>query len=276
MKFDWYQASIPEVDPGLILDVLDKSDYYGQWEEQQPLKGYSFGAQFVIGDQVRFTLNHGGTNAEYGANVMATGGNAPILAEILRDKFSVHKISRVDVCEDYYHKDVYKYLRKKALKVAREGRVQVREIVKPLPESDDGRTLYLGSEKSAISFRLYEKGKQLELALEWIRAELQARPKKGMKDILSHLKPEDIWGVCKWSHALAKQLGNKNLQRVESVIYQPSDHERTRRFMLYQYRKVFERMLGDHGTWEAVGAQIGYDIEHGHEEFEKTFLSPLK
>lgn len=272
MKFDWYQASIPEVNPGLIMDALAKDDYYGQWVEVRPLKGYDIGAQFVLGTEVKYRINHGGQNAEYGANVLGSGGFAQDLANVIKLKFPVHRISRVDVCEDYHHKDVYKYLRRKSLSIAKEHKVQVREIVKPLPESDDGRTLYLGSQKSSISFRLYEKGKQLGCGTEWVRAELQARPQKKMKEILSRLSAEEIWGVSKWSHALASSMGNKNAVRIKPVIFQPSDRERAYRWFLKQYGPLLIEMKDDHGSWEALGGQIGYDLEHPDEERTKIEL----
>lgn len=275
MRFDWYQASIPGVSPEAIMQTLQASDYYGQWEEVRPLKGYDVGAQFVAGDEVLYRINHGGQNAEYGANVLGSGMAAQKLSQVIRTNFPTHRVSRVDSCEDYHHKDVYDYLRKKALKIAQEQKVAVREIVKPLAESDDGRTLYLGSQTSAVTMRIYEKGKQLGCGTEWVRAELQVRPQKDRKALVSQLSATEVWAMAKWSHAMAVQLGHKDLKRVEANVYQPSDHERAYRFMLRQYRKVLEQMHGSHGSWDAVGAQIGYDLAN-LEEREKVALRPVK
>lgn len=276
MKFDWYQASIPEVNPEVVMATLAAADYYGQWEEARPMKGYEVGAQFVIGSEVIYKINHGGQNAQYGANVIGSGGSAPKLAEIVREKFPVHRVSRVDSCEDYHHPDAYDYLRKVALKIAKEQKVQCREIVKPLEESDDGRTLYLGSQTSAISMRIYEKGKQLGCGTEWVRAELQARPQKDTKSIIAMLSPTEVWGLSKWSHSMAIQLGKKDLQRVDAQVYQQSDHDRAYRFLLRQYRRVLEQMHTVHGSWEVVGAQIGLDLEHIHDLPSKASLRPVK
>lgn len=276
MKFDWYQASIPEVRPEVVMDALSASDYYGEWVETRPLKGYDVGSQFVMGQEVLYRINHGGQNAEYGPNVLGSGAAAPKLAEVIRTNFPSHRVSRLDSCVDYHHPDVYSYLRKKALKIAKEQKVQVREIVKPLEESDDGRTLYLGSQTSAISMRIYEKGKQLGCGIEWVRAELQVRPQKQTKLIASMLSPLEVWGLAKWSHAMAVQMGNADLQRVDAEVYQQSDHDRAYRFMLKQYRRVLERMNVTHGSWETVGAQIGYDLAHILDQTEKASLKPVK
>ena len=163
-----------------------------------------------------------------------------------------------------------------ALRIAKEQKLIVREIVKPLKESDDGRTLYLGSATSAIMGRIYEKGKQLDCGVEWVRAELQIRPKKEAKSFVSLMSPRDEWGLSKWSHAMSVELGNSDLERVSAVVYHQSDHDRAYRFMLKQYAKVFQQMNACHGSPEAVGAQIFHDLEHIHDLPEKASLTPVK
>lgn len=258
------------------MAALSLSNYYGDWEQIRPMKNYSSAAAFVVGSEAKFKIHFGGQNEEHGANVIGSGADAQVLADVMRDQFPAHRVSRVDSCEDYYHPQAYDYLRKVALKIGQVHRVQCREIVKPLAESDDGRTLYLGSSTSAVSMRIYEKGKQLDCDKEWVRAELQIRPQKEQKALIAYLDPKEVWGLAKWSHAMGVQLGNKNLQRVEAQVYQPSDHERTYRFMIGQFFRTFDRMLADHGSPEAVGAQIFHDLRHMKDEAEKASLRPVK
>ena len=275
MKFDWYQASLPQADPEVVMSTLAAADYYGEWQETKPSKGYSVGSQFIVGDQVLYRLNHGGQNEEHGPNIAASGAPAQKLADLVREHFPGHRVSRLDSCEDYHHKDVYDYLKKKALKIAKDQKVAVREIVKPLAECDDGRTLYLGSDTSVVSMRIYEKGKQLGVSDDWVRAELQVRPKKKAKSLVALLSPNEVWGLAKWSHALAVQMGLEKLKRVDAHVYQPSDHDRAYAFMLRQYRKVLEQKLAVHGSWETVGAQIGLDLMELDQEPEKASLRPV-
>ena len=272
MRFDWYQASIPGVPAEVVMGAIAAMDYYGEWEQSRPAKNYDSAASFVVGNESRFRINFGGQNAEHGPNVVGSGESAQVLADLIRDKFPAHRVSRLDSCEDYHHKDAYDYLRKLALKIAKDQRVQCREIVKPLSHSDDGRTLYLGSQTSAVSMRIYEKGKQLGVSSDWVRAELQLRPQKDVKAVAAMLNSNEVWGLSKWSHAMAVQLGQKDLQRVNAQVYQPSDHDRAYRFMIRQYRKVLEQMLASHGSPEAVGAQIFYDLAHADDEPAKASL----
>lgn len=276
MKFDWYQASIPNVPPEVVMEALSRSDFYGEWEKIPPMRNYGDAAAFVVGNESKFKIHFGGHNQEHGANVIGSGTHAQVLADVVRDRFPMHRVSRLDSCEDYYHPDAYDYLRKVAMRIGKLHRVNCREIVKPLPDSDDGRTFYLGSSTSAVSMRIYEKGKQLQTDSEWVRAELQVRPQKENKATLAMLDPVAVWGMSKWSHEMCVHLGNKNLQRVEAQVYQASDHERAYRWMLKQYGKVFEQMLASHGSPEAVGAQIFYDLEHPEDEAEKTSLRLVK
>ena len=273
MKFDWYQASIPEVKPAAVMAALAKSDYYGEWQESRPLKGYDAGAEFNVGGETRFRINFGGQNEQHGPNVLASGGAAPLLAQVIRRHFPRHRVSRLDSCEDFHHRDAYPYLRKIALRVAKLQKVQCREIVKPIAESDDGRTLYLGGASSAVTMRIYEKGKQLGCGTEWVRAELQVRPQKDVKQVVATLSPVEVWGIAKWSHSMGVQIGNTDLQRVDTSIYQPSDHDRAYHFMLGQYRKVLEQMHATHGSWDTVGAQIGYDLAHRDEDINRIKLT---
>lgn len=258
------------------MNTLAASDYYGEWQETRPLQGYSVGAQFVVGDQVLYRLQHGGQNEEYGPNVAASGAPAQKLADVIREHFPAHRVSRLDSCEDYHHKDAYGYLKKTALKIAQEQKIHVREIIKPLADFDDGRTLYVGSETSAITMRIYEKGKQLGVSSDWVRAELQVRPKKNVKSLAAMLNPNEVWGLATWSHAMAVKMGHKKLQKVDASVYQPSDHDRAYSFMIRQYAKVFEKMKAIHGSWETVGAQIGLDLMNLHVQPEKASLRPVK
>jgi DNA relaxase NicK len=272
MKFDWYQASVPDVPPEVVMQALARSEYYGEWVESKASKGYDVGAHFVVGDQVKYKIRHGGQNADFGSNVTATGGDAPKLAEVLRQAFPRHRVSRVDSCEDFHHAEAYPYLRGIGLRIAKQFNVAVREITKPLPESDDGCTLYIGSEKSAISGRIYEKAKQLRVGSEWVRVELQVRPQKRVKDVAAMLSPEDMWGLGKWTRALASEIGQTQIQRVDVQIYQPSDDERAYRHMLKQYGKLFQRLRATHGSPETVGAQIFYDLDHPDQQATKTSI----
>lgn len=258
------------------MSALSAGNPFGDWEQMRPLKNYNSAAAFVVGSETRFKIHFGGQNEEHGPNVIGSGAAAQELATVIRSRFPAHRVSRLDSCEDYFHADAYDYLRRAALKIAKQQRVQCREIVKPLTESDDGRTLYIGAQSSPVSMRIYEKGKQLGMDENWVRAELQVRPQKDVKRIVAMLDPTDVWGLSKWSHSMAEQLGKKGLQRVDAQVYEQSDHERAYRFMMKQYRKVFEQMHASHGSPEAVGAQIFYDLAHSDDAPPKASLRPFK
>lgn len=258
------------------MSALSQSDYYGSWEQIRPLKNYDSAAAFVVGNETKFKINFGGQNAEHGSNVVGSGAAAQALADVIRERFPNHRVSRVDSCEDYHHPKAYAYLRKEALKIAKEQGIKCREIVKPISASDDGSTLYLGADSSVVSMRIYEKGKQLGCGDSWVRAELQIRPQKNAKSLIACLDPTQVWGLSKWSQAMAVQLGKKGVDRVHADVYQQSDHDRTYRFFLKQYGPLLLQMLASHGSPEAVGAQIFYDLAHSDDQPAKASLRPFK
>lgn len=51
------------------------------------------------------------------------------------------------------------------------------------------------------------------------------------------------------------------VERIQMNPARQTDHERAYRTMLEQYGKTLYRQLADLGSWAAVGAQLGYDLE---------------
>lgn len=260
MRFDYYQASVKGADYGLIMRELSNVKYFDDWKESKAGKGYRYAAQLQNAGVVCATLQWGGSNEEHGPNVTGSGQNAVMVSDVLRAKFPVHRVSRVDACIDYYHSDAYKYLRKAAIKVALTRKIECREIIKPVEASDDGCTIYLGAPSSIFTSRIYEKGKQLGGDSSWVRLEGQLRPAKNLKDIAARLSPTDVWGCAKWAIDLRTACGAVGLKRVKAIVETSSDHARTERWLIRQYGPHLLRLLYQHGSWEAVGTHLGIRV----------------
>ncbi|MDR0848010.1 MAG: replication initiation factor domain-containing protein [Propionibacteriaceae bacterium] len=70
-----------------------------------------------------------------------------------------------------------------------------------------GCTLYVGSRKSAIFLRCYEKGKQLgDPVSDWVRVELQVRPQRDQRLSASRASADELWGFGGWSRTLAPSI----------------------------------------------------------------------
>lgn len=260
MRWDWYQGTVPERDVQVVSEVIASAyDSLSAWRPAKGMNGYDRAAELALGHVIKARMMWGGVNADHGVHVIASGDDAPALAARVRQEWPSHKVSRFDACEDYNQPGAYEVLRGMGLKVAKEHDVEAKEVVSH--EGDKGCTLYLGSHKSAVVCRIYEKGKQLGGKVpNWVRAELQVRPKSRIKELCSRLPPSDVWGLTSWSHTLARRLGNTELQRVAMSSWRQSDFERCYSAMLRQYGKTLLALQSDLGSWECVGLQLGSDL----------------
>lgn len=268
MRPDWYQATIRD-EPGVILDALVKGYGSGvEVVEGRGLHGYRQRFDVKGGGIVLASVLAGGKNGN--PNAWASGPETDAFYAIVRDRwggFQQHKVTRVDVAEDFDQEGGYEALRRLLRGILKDRGVKGREIV---PEDiEDGRTFYAGAASSAVQLRLYEKGKQQRAVVpepetvsrDWVRMEVQVRPTKESGYVAAMLSPAEVWGFSEWSKEVARLAFEMDIPRVEVKPWRESDDDRAYRFMLQQYGGLLWRRLGDHGSWSALGAQIGSDLE---------------
>lgn len=157
---DWYQGMLlGESDPELLASLL----VLGRPDTRLKQAGGLFGRPLSL----RGELEGGTVGIFYGGNLdlvfRATSSAAPTMARIVREHFPEHTVSRVDICQDYDEPGVFGRMvdtldplatgwKPRPVKVSTHG---------DWLHAIDGRTLYLGSFKSQLFIRLYEKGKEL-------------------------------------------------------------------------------------------------------------------
>jgi hypothetical protein len=168
-----------------------------------------------------------------------------------------HGVSRLDSCEDFREADSYERLQGIFLG-ALDPRVKAREIASLT--GDDGRTTYVGSAKSRVMARLYEAGKMRERAHfnapEWVRAEVQVRPGKAAeKRLAAKLDAAQAWGFSAWSQRVAHALGAADVDRY-SPPSMPVEFDRTTLYIARAFRRHFEQMALDCGSWECIGREF--------------------
>lgn len=168
-----------------------------------------------------------------------------------------HGVSRLDSCEDFREGDSYERLQGIFLG-ALDPRVKAREIA-PLT-GDDGRTTYVGSAQSRVMARLYEAGKMRERAHfnapDWVRAEVQVRPGKAAeKRLAAKLDAAQAWGFSAWSQRVAHALGAAEVGRY-SPPSMPVEFDRTTLYIARAFRRHFEQMALDFGSWECIGREF--------------------
>jgi DNA relaxase NicK len=226
---------------------------------------------FSRDDECLATVYHGGHNPH--PNVKASGGvagrrHADILADILREEFPVHRVSRCDVATDRRGDRLYENAQRVMFSVWEGQRAlgrRFRDDQQGGSAPEDGRTYYLGAPSSPVRARVYEKGKE-QLAktgdpfwldyLDLVRLELQVRPQKAFKSEAAVLEREAFWGCAEWTRQVAQGVLAMSPEPVMLKAPRVSDHERSLRALTKQYGPTILRHVELLGSWESFSLDL--------------------
>lgn len=295
--FDWYAVTINET----ALKVESRlSELLGAFPKRaRGLHGYPNGTDFVRDGDVVVKMIWGGSQSPH---AWASGVDAREFAALVRAEWPKHYVTRVDVAYDFVDGDPWDQLyqeavhvadtlptgelRRKPLKLATLG-----DWVRKDEGYPGGRTLYVGSMKSPVLARLYEKGKQMRNLYPdqldkypegWVRLELQVRPEGEARYEVATLEPAAIWGTSAWARALHDRVFGSTLSAVLMAAHRPSDDERALRFLLRQYGPLLRRQAalltaddtaaGRLGAWSELGVQLGLKLGAIEDTFSTDFF----
>lgn len=267
--FDWYRATVPASVELLASACLDLAGPSARVVNGKGRFNYLHSLTVEAhGDRVA-TILHGGSNGH--PNVEASGQNAPALAAMLRAG-GEHRVTRCDIAVDLHGDGLFKQLRRRAHRIARDNGIACREVRNPT-DASKGETVYLGSRKSAVFARIYEKGKAertayledgegvygngqasvygnvpAEVLDSWVRVELEVKPQKEMKAVAARLEPHQFWGISAWTQRLAQEVLDMAADPIPFHPRRTASDERAFRFMCAQYRNLLRRRAADvHG-----------------------------
>lgn len=295
MKFDWYQTTIKGQNPHSVLRTLAKlGDSIVVNPSTAKMYRYVQGFDVmkdgvVIAKAAMGQARNDGELSTTHVHAWATSDDAPAFASLVQEEFSgCHYPTRIDACEDFVDPDAYRLQTRAARRIARSHRLKFIEIKDRLNPST-GRTQYIGSPKSDYRGRIYEKGWEMlnklkcsslravsleELsksvyfdslpssgsidASHWVRSEIQARPQGDeAKSLAADASPEQIWGFTDWSHELAKEIFNQDMERLYVRTHKQTDDEKALAWMVKQYGPMLCRLHLKLGDWETLGARLG-------------------
>lgn len=262
--FDWYRATVP-AHPQLVLEALTEAVERDLGFEPTLHAGsprWSFLRADMLCDRKGLRIAevlHGGRNPN--PSVESSGAMAPIVAGILRDR-GTHYASRVDVAIDRAGPTLFREWRALCERLSMQYRLAMRVIEAPT-DPDAGSTVYLGSRKSEVFLRVYEKG--LKTAHDeglaqipdeyrhWVRAEIEFKPdKKAAKHAAALMEPDVFWGITEWLAHFALEAFAMRAEPVNLRERRLSDHDRAMRWMADQYRSHLDRLWRDHGRDDAA------------------------
>lgn len=284
MRFDYYAATI-EDDPGRVINTLAKLGH--QVEQCHNLaKAYHYTDGYSV------TSNDSGLACRVFVKegqkpyAFASSDATDAFCDLIRNEYpDRHLVTRLDPCQDFYDGTARRKITGIMRRIAKARRMRLQLIHDPL-DPTAGQTTYLGSKSSEYRMRTYDKGweqygklvaqcgrkglvlpKDIQFTLpggikvqadQWIRAELQARPKdEEARRIASTCTPEEAWGLTDWTHDLAKKAFALELERIYIRARKMSQDDEKIRWMLRQYHGPLLRMVDDLGGWDVAGLTLG-------------------
>ena len=241
-QFDWYAASIP-AKPEAIAHVISTAFPDASQTMMKGKNGYTDTVQFHTGGHTHATLMHGG-NKDAWPHAFATGDQAPAFANLVRENFAVHRVTRADVADDFDDPTAFGRLTSAGIALA--DRLKIKVIHHgDFHRCKLGRTINLGSRKSGCLIRLYEKGLQLPSANRphWVRQELESHPQGIQRLAMATEPPEAFYGLRAWTKQAAEELLELSIARLLDLPPTPTDDQRSLQWMLKQYGPMLKRTL---------------------------------
>lgn len=254
-RFDWYAATL-EISPHQLLDGLRGGLGAEVREMKRGMHGYRQGFELLRDGCVVARALAGGTNVH--PHAFASGEDAVEFARIVRANWPDHRVTRMDTAVDFDGAGDWERVTALALELADELGLKVGHAG-DWHRGEDGRTLYIGSRKSAVFLRIYEKGKQLPESgrPNWVRCEVVVRPEGDSRLAAAASTATAAWGYAAWTQEFARRLLGVDVERVAISLRRPADDEKAMETVMEQYWRVFERQAGVHGGWEGLGRELG-------------------
>ena len=271
--FDWYQCSVSVPVPELVFEL---SEFYGAATRPgKPQPPYLRCFEFVpVGTKNNdrsvvpyCSIHYGGINDR--SLLRASSDNSVTFAEFVRSTWPDHSVSRLDVAMDFqegpeFFNDMASWL----IDYAKENRLKT-AFAGDWANGQAGRTLYVGSRKSAVFIRLYEKGME-QLAkgnsvapVDWVRFEAEIKPaNKAAKQKMASVQARDCFGASLLLRDFAALLGDKYEPIKVGTVWKQTDFDRSFQHMCYQYGDVIKaafEICGD--DKEALASMILDTIE---------------
>lgn len=251
-KFDYYRATFFQFDHHQIISHLLAFFDLSSVRPARGKHGYSRGAEVHRGDVVLARLWWG---QNPGVCVSLSSENAHIGVPALRS-IGDHQVSRADSCWDLDEPGLFDKLVPELCAFAVTYNLEINQVGDW--ERGKGRTIYLGSRKSVVYLRVYEKGYELGFgSKDHVRVECEIKPsKKDKKQELSRLSADQLWGVG-WLQNFSRifdfglfdqyKLGNAR---------QITDFERAKFHLAKQYGPTIQRMIDEAKSSESFLSEL--------------------
>lgn len=272
VTFDWYQATVKASPDDVLAGLLERSDR-SRLAHVRGVQGYATTTKLLDEGQLgEVEVWHGGTHAY--PHVRFTSDAAPGHAAILRELFPDHAPTRIDVKEDFDAAGVFDRTLPALIEVARRHRVKV-DAQGDHYLTKQGRTLSLGSRRSSVMLRVYDKAAQLRAKLSHdpvrlltvpehlTRFEVEVKPPSDpfIRGMLAKAEPAAFMGASGVVRDAWAAFGGEAVAPLRvTKEWRPSDDDRTYAYLLSAFGPLLGRRAEEAGSWECLGLQLRDDI----------------
>ena len=253
LSWDWYQATITHASEAThhgVMRAVGARFADSRWKPVRPLYGYAsaMGLEGVPVGSV--TVLWGGNS---GVHVQGTSSAAEAVANVVREFWPDHLVSRADVAYDVVEPGSFERLWRRVHGLARDGAASGGRKVSTSTEGDwldgeNGRTFYAGGRASRLRVRVYEKGHEQRArdplcgaSLDWTRCEWQLRPTSDQKGWLARATRLDALGLTPFGAAVAAAVVGEAVEPAGAVLRFASQDPAY--WMAKQYRRVVLELL---------------------------------
>lgn len=286
-RFDWYAATVRQ-DPAVLTRQL-ADELAGDVVNGKPKNGYARGDYIRRDGSTVATIFSGGTNGN--PHVFASSDDTQPLVDFLRRTdvagrpLHPHHVTRMDTAIDFDGPGTWDRLYPVCLGLALgepaagDPRRRIMEVktsqsgdwVRPVA----GRTFYLGSFKSAVLVRLYEKGKQLrglaldggaDISEDLVRLEVQVRPDGAARHKAAGAPAAAAFGYADWSRELLRRVDGEDVERVHIRERRESDHERAMYWLIRQYGEHLAAEAENVGGWDLLARSLERRVMRARDE----------
>lgn len=266
---DWASLTV-QLSPERIVDALRRKvrDAWRVRSVAPHNKGYAQAFEVLDGTEDPLCTVEAG--AAHGWNLITATGtqpNAEVLeaVRLLAAQGAAARATRLDSAIDVFGGDFDQLagLVGSAAKMPKNG-APVRSFERW--DSPTGRTLYVGSRAAAVRVRVYEKGREQrakgndDAPLDWVRLELQWRPKGAKRTAALDFTPAEIWGASAWTADVARQLLHDDVQHVEGSP-ELTSFEQSYQWLCKSAAGVFQRAVARYGLDVVLGDLMGQPVD---------------
>ena len=252
VHFDYYAATIHGHSPGAVLGPLweafpDASHSCGRGRH-----GYTDCYTLsVAGERVCDVLS-GGT---IGVHVVSSGSASAEIATLLRTVYPDHRVTRADGAIDRVEAGGFDRVSGDLLRFAEAAGLTINQMGDWT--RGQARTLYVGSRKSPVFLRVYEKGWKESGDPDWYRIEVEVKPKGDARRDVARMSPFELFGTSRWLSDAAPLLGLSDLAHVPvGTLWKLSNEDRARAFLMRQFGQVLSRWRDELETEAAFLAEL--------------------